>query len=196
MKLRPDLPLMKCQTGPETVRRSPRFRQGMTDPRSADMGGDHVKGGDETAGGVSGDRSATASLAVRFGMAVFLDHTILEVNDLAESVAFYRDVVGLESRGRSGPFEVMLITPDLALDLWEQSEPVSRHLAIGMDRVTFEATFDRIRASGTPYGDGPSTSTSMRGPGRSSGVHGVTDSVYFHDPSGHILEILTYDHDR
>jgi catechol 2,3-dioxygenase-like lactoylglutathione lyase family enzyme len=126
-------------------------------------------------------------------MAVFLDHTILEVTDLAESVAFYRDVVGLEARGRSGSFEVMLITPDLALDLWEQPQPVSRHLAFGMDRVTFEATFDRIRASGRPYGDGPSTARSMRGPGRSSGVHGDTDSVYFHDPSGHILEILTYD---
>jgi len=126
-------------------------------------------------------------------MAVFLDHTILEVKDLAKSVAFYRDVVGLESRGRSGSFEVMLITPDLALDLWEQSEPVSRHLAFGMDRATFEATFERIRESGTPYGDNPSTPTSMHGPGRSSGVHGDTDSVYFHDPNGHILEILTYD---
>lgn len=126
-------------------------------------------------------------------MAVFLDHTILEVADLAASVDFFRDVLGLESRGRSGPFEVMLITPDLALDLWERPEAASRHLAIGMDRATFEATFDRIRASGMPYGDGPSTPTSMRGPGRSSGVHGETDSVYFHDPSGHLLEILTYD---
>jgi len=124
---------------------------------------------------------------------VFLDHTILEVTDLSESMTFYRDVVGLESRGRSGPFEVMLVTPDLALDLWEQPEPASRHLAFGMDRATFEATFDRIRESGTAYGDGPSTPTSMRAPGRSSGVHGKTDSVYFHDPSGHMLEILTYE---
>jgi glyoxylase I family protein len=126
-------------------------------------------------------------------VAVFLDHTILDVTDLAESVAFYRDVLGLESRGRSGAFEVILITPDLALDLSEQPEPVSRHLAIGMDRVTFDATFDRLRDSGTPYGDGPSTPTSMRGPGRSTGVHGATDSVYFYDPSGHLLEILTYE---
>ena len=126
-------------------------------------------------------------------MVVFLDHTILEVTDLAESVAFYRDVVGLESRGRSGSFEVMLITPDLGLDLWEKPKPASRHLAFGMDRAGFEATFDRIRTSGTPYGDGPSRPTSMRGPGRSTGVHGDTDSVYFHDPSGHLLEILTYD---
>ncbi|MFZ0012886.1 MAG: hypothetical protein WAL25_02105, partial [Acidimicrobiia bacterium] len=97
------------------------------------------------------------------------------------------------SRGRSGPFEVMLVTPDLALDLWEQDAPASRHLAFGMDRVTFDAAFDRIREGGTTYGDGPSTPANMRGPGRSSGVHGQTDSIYFHDPSGHILEILTYD---
>lgn len=124
---------------------------------------------------------------------MFLDHTILEVTDLAESVEFYRDVVGLESRGWSGSFEVMLITPDLALDLREEPEPASRHLAFGMDRAGFDATFDRIRASGTPYGDGPSTPTNMRGPGRSGGVHGATESVYFRDPSGHLLEILTYE---
>ena len=128
-------------------------------------------------------------------MTVFLDHTILQVKDLAESVAFYRDVLDLESRGRSrsGAFEVMLITPDLALDLEEEAAPASRHLAFGMDRATFETTFDRIRTSGTPYGDGPSTPTNMRGPGHSTGVHGATDSVYFYDPSGHLLEILTYD---
>lgn len=126
-------------------------------------------------------------------MPVFLDHTILEVKDLADSLAFYRDVVGLEARGRHEPFEVMLITPDLALDLMEDAAPVSRHLALGMDRATFENTFGRIRASGTPYGDSPSTHDNMRGPGRSSGVHGRTDSVYFHDPTGHLLEILTYD---
>jgi catechol 2,3-dioxygenase-like lactoylglutathione lyase family enzyme len=126
-------------------------------------------------------------------MAVFLDHTILEVTDLAESVAFYRDIVGLEPRGPSGPFEVMLITPDLALDLELGANPSSRHLAFGMDRATFDDAFARIRASGHTYGDRPSTPANMQGPGRSSGVHGVTDSVYFHDPSGHILEILTYD---
>ena len=126
-------------------------------------------------------------------MTVALDHTILEVSNLEESVAFYRDVVGLDHHGRNGSFEVMLITPDLALDLMQDRAPKSRHLAFRMDRVTFEATFGRIQSSGGSFGDGPSSSTNMHGPGRSSGVHGPTDSVYFHDPSGHILEILTYD---
>ena len=62
-----------------------------------------------------------------------------------------------------------------------------------MDRASFEAAFERIRAGGYSYGDGPSRPTHMQGPGRSSGIHGATDSVYFHDPSGHLLEILTCD---
>lgn len=122
-----------------------------------------------------------------------LDHTILEVTDHAASVAFYRDILGLEHEGSNGPFEVMLITADLALDLAESEEPVSRHLAFAMDRVTFETTFERIRSSGTAYGNGPARPYNMKGPGRSSGVHGATDSVYFRDPSGNLLEILTYD---
>ena len=99
----------------------------------------------------------------------------------------------MQHGGAGGSFEVMLITPDLALDLAAGPAPVTRHLAFGMDRATFEATFERIRAAGRPYGDRPSAPASMRGPGKSTGVHGVTDSVYFHDPSGHLLEILTYD---
>ena len=125
-------------------------------------------------------------------MVLGLDHIILDVEDLDQSVAFYRDQLGLEYRGRSGSFEVMLITPDLALDLRAAAAPVSRHLAFRMDRATLDATFRRLRDSGIPYGDGPSNPANMRGPGRSSGVHGMTDSVYFHDPSGHLLEILTY----
>ncbi len=126
-------------------------------------------------------------------MVVQLDHTILEVTDLADSVAFYRDVVGFEYRGRTGRFEVILINPDLALDLSEVAAPTSRHLAFAMDRSTFESAFERIRTANISYGNSPSNPANKRGPGRSTGVHGATDSVYFHDPNGHMLEILTYD---
>ncbi len=127
-------------------------------------------------------------------MPIGLDHTILEVHDLTESLSFYRDVVGLAYKGKDGPFEGLLITPDLALELYD-GWPVegSRHLAFAMDRATFEATFERVRNAGIAYGDGPSQTENMEGPGPSSGVHGPTDSVYFKDPNGHILEILTYD---
>jgi catechol 2,3-dioxygenase-like lactoylglutathione lyase family enzyme len=127
-------------------------------------------------------------------MSIGLDHTILEVHDLSESLRFYRDVVGLEYKGKDGPFEGLLVTPDLALELYD-GWPVGgpRHLAFAMDRTTFEDTFERVRDAGIAYGDGPSQTENMKGPGPSSGVHGSTDSVYFKDPNGHILEILTYD---
>lgn len=134
--------------------------------------------------------SACSLQRVRIG----LDHTILEVHDFTESLSFYREVVGLEYKGKHGPFEELLITPDLALLLYDKG-PVggSRHLAFSMDRATFEAAFERVRNSGIAYGDGPSHTENMKGPGPSSGVHGSTDSIYFKDPNGHILEILTYD---
>jgi catechol 2,3-dioxygenase-like lactoylglutathione lyase family enzyme len=123
-------------------------------------------------------------------MPIGLDHTILEVHDLTESLSYYRDILGLEYKGKDGPFEGLLITPDLALELYDEW-PVGgpRHLAFAMDRATFE----RVRNAGIAYGDGPSQTENMKGPGPSSGVHGSTDSVYFKDPNGHILEILTYD---
>jgi catechol 2,3-dioxygenase-like lactoylglutathione lyase family enzyme len=124
---------------------------------------------------------------------VHLDHTILEVDDHGTSVAFYRDVVGMRHRGRHGPFEVMEIDDDLTLDLYAVGASASRHLALAMDRHEFDAAFARIKAAGITFGDGPGNPENMRGPGRSGGTHGVTDSVYFHDPDGHILEILTYD---
>jgi catechol 2,3-dioxygenase-like lactoylglutathione lyase family enzyme len=128
-------------------------------------------------------------------MTVHLDHTILEVADVADSIAFYRDVLGFEHRGRAGPFEEMLVEPDFAIELLPAHDPDSRHLAFAMDRPAFDATFSRIRAHDVVYGDGPGSVDNMRGPGRSSGVHGGTESVYFRDPSGHVVEILTYDRD-
>jgi catechol 2,3-dioxygenase-like lactoylglutathione lyase family enzyme len=135
----------------------------------------------------------TGGAAYSQAMPIRLDHTILEVDDLGESLAFYRDVVGLTHAGTNGPFEVMLVTPDLAIDLYEGPVDSSRHLAFGMDRDIFDATFERIRAAGIAFGNGPGKARNMKGPGRSSGVHGATASVYFEDPSGHMLEILTYD---
>ncbi len=99
-------------------------------------------------------------------------------------------MLGFEATAAAaGTFDVILMTPDLALDLLEHAEPAPRHLAVGMDRATFEAIFERIRTSGALYGDGPATPTSLRGPGRSLGVHEATDSVYLHDPNGPILEM-------
>ena len=126
-------------------------------------------------------------------MSVRLDHTIHYVKDRGETIDFYTKVLGFEHRGSLGRFEVIVVNDDFTIDLVAKEEPELRHLAFAMDRERFEQIFERLESGGYTYGDGPSWMDNMRGPGRSTGTHGTTYSVYFHDPSGHQLEIITYE---
>lgn len=126
-------------------------------------------------------------------MSAGLDHTIVAVRDRTEAIEFYTRVLGFEHAGSTGHFEVIKINDGLSLDLVSSSDPESRHFAFSMDKARFDEVFQKIRESGMSYGDGPSRRDNMQGPGRSTGTRGRTHSVYFDDPSGHVLEIITYD---
>lgn len=125
-------------------------------------------------------------------MALELDHTIISVKDLEETVDFYVKLLGLRSEGRHGPFAVVRISDSLTLDFEAAEEFEHQHFAFAMDAEEFDKTFQRIKEAGLPYGDGPFTSNNMEGPGRTQGARGMGKAVYFHDPSGHLLEIKTY----
>ena len=130
-------------------------------------------------------------------MTASLDHTIVPVKDQDESVDFYTRVLGFQYGGRGGMndrFAVIRLNDSFVLDL-ERSDNVPDpgiHYAFAMDRAQFDASFQAIKDSGIPFGDGPMTKTNMLGPGISTGAKGDTLSVYFGDPSGHRLEIITY----
>ena len=126
-------------------------------------------------------------------MPVELDHTILCASDIRSSIDFYTAILGFEYAGRTGSFEVVRVNDHLGLDFQPSEKCSSRHLAFVMDPVTFSQVFGRIRDSGMAFGDGPGRSHNMRGPGRSTGTRGITYSVYFQDPNGHHLEIVSYD---
>ena len=49
--------------------------------------------------------------------------------------------------------------------------------------------FARLRAEGIQYGDSFHDVGSMKGPGVEAGAHGDEPSLYFNDPSRHLLEI-------
>ena len=55
----------------------------------------------------------------------------------------------------------------------------------------FYRSFRAIKDAGIPFGDGPRDKTNMRGPVISSGAKSETLSVYFGDPNGYRLEIIT-----
>ncbi len=130
-------------------------------------------------------------------MTAALDHTIVPVNDQDESVEFYTKVLGFHYDGRGGMndvFAVIRLNDSFTLDL-QRSDNIPNpgiHYAFAMDRTQFDRAFQAIKDAGIPYGDGPRDKTNMRGPGISTGAKGETLSVYFGDPSGHRLEIITY----
>jgi catechol 2,3-dioxygenase-like lactoylglutathione lyase family enzyme len=125
-------------------------------------------------------------------MAVVLDHTIIPVTDQQEAVTFYTTILGLQDGGMVGPFAVVRVNDSLTLDFIVAEASPSRHYAFAMDADEFDAAFRRIQAAGIPYGDGPFDTGNRRGPGMTAGARGEGKAVYFHDPSGHLLEIKTY----
>ena len=129
-------------------------------------------------------------------MGTVLDHTIVPVRDQEEAIEFYTRILGFEDGGRGGMtglFAVAKINDSSALDfLLSDNIPNPGHYAFAMEQEQFARSFQRIKEAGIPYGDGPETATNMRGPGKSTGTKGYTQSVYFSDPSGHLLEIITY----
>jgi catechol 2,3-dioxygenase-like lactoylglutathione lyase family enzyme len=122
-----------------------------------------------------------------------LDHLILPVNDLAASLEFYTRILGFTSERQRPPFEVIRVTPDFVIQLAPWGTRGGEHLAFALSRAEFEDVFRRVREAGLEYGDAFDGVGNMRGPGRADGAHGTTESLYFFDPSRHLIEIATYD---
>lgn len=123
-----------------------------------------------------------------------LDHVALTVSDIATSVQWYRDVLGLERRHESawGDVPAVMCAGDTCLALFaaHTDQPaampnadttlIMKHLAFRVDRANFKQAQASLKQQGIPfdYGD-----------------HTISESIYFHDPDGHRLEITTYDYD-
>ena len=124
-----------------------------------------------------------------------LDHLILNVNDVAESVRFYEGVLGFACEGRKGPFTVLRVSSDFQLLLGPWPTEGGEHLAFALDRAEFEAVVARVRAAGLPVGDTFDAIGNGRGPSlerEDGGARGRAVSLYFHDPNRHVLEIRCY----
>jgi len=62
-----------------------------------------------------------------------------------------------------------------------------------MSRAEFDAVYARLVEKKIPYGDVYDGVGNMRGPGEQRGARGPGASLYFFDPSHHLVEIKHYE---
>ncbi|TQN42819.1 catechol 2,3-dioxygenase-like lactoylglutathione lyase family enzyme [Blastococcus colisei] len=119
-------------------------------------------------------------------MPVQLDHTIVGASDKRTSATFLAEVLGLGPPTTFGPFAVVKLANGVSLDFMDHEEVHPRHYAFLVTEQEFDEIFGRIRARGLDFWADPF----QRQPGRINTGDGGR-GVYWHDPDGHVLELVT-----
>ena len=128
---------------------------------------------------------------------VALDHVVIAVSDWERSNAFYRDVCGAELvrldepppvrwRYRFGDQQLNVHGPGVdpsPLVAHDPVRPGNSDLCFLWSGPIDEA-LEHLRAHGVEIEEGPVRKFGARGPGT---------SVYFRDPDGSLLELISYD---
>ncbi|MCY3821332.1 MAG: VOC family protein [Gammaproteobacteria bacterium] len=123
-------------------------------------------------------------------MTIELNHTIVPSRDKVASARFYQEMFGFEYSGAMGHFEPVRITNQaLTLDFDNRESFERHHYAFKVSEEEFDTIFARIKDRELIYGSGPFTPED----GEINHWNGGR-GVYFRDPSGHLLELLTRDY--
>ncbi|GAA0287614.1 VOC family protein [Streptomyces polychromogenes] len=121
-------------------------------------------------------------------MSVQLNHTIVHSRDNRESATFLAHILGLEVGPEWGPFIPVEtgngVTLDFATIPAESITP--QHYAFLVSEEEFDSAFEKIRAGGVEYFADPH----RKHPGEINHNDGGR-GVYFLDPVGHAMEIIT-----
>ena len=120
-------------------------------------------------------------------MSVELNHTIVAARDRQTSADFLAQVLGLAAPTPFGPFMVVEVANGVSLDFADaDGEVTPQHYAFLVGESDFDEIFGRIQARDLPYWADPAR--------RRHGQINHNDGgrgVYFPDPDGHFLEIIT-----
>lgn len=120
-------------------------------------------------------------------MAVELNHTIVHARDAAASAQFMADILGLAPPRRFGPFIVVDAANGVSLDFLSTDEPfIVEHYAFLVSEAEFDEIFARMQAHALDYWADPRLARKGEINSNDGGR-----GLYFKDPAGHYLEIIT-----
>ncbi|MFF2324589.1 MULTISPECIES: VOC family protein [unclassified Streptomyces] len=121
-------------------------------------------------------------------MSVELNHTIVHARDNQRSAEFLADILGLEVGAEWGPFVPVATANGVTLDFATvQEAPIAtQHYAFLVSEAEFDAAYTRIKDLGITYYADPH----HKHPGEINHNDGGR-GIYFPDPAGHAMEIIT-----
>ena len=120
-------------------------------------------------------------------MPVQLNHTIVWCKDQAKSSQFLAEMLGRPAPSRFSHFDVVEVDNAVSLDFAEAEGEIARqHYAFLVSEAEFDEVFGRIRAKQLEFWADPR----KEHPGEINTRDGGR-GVYFPDPDGHLLEVLT-----
>jgi catechol 2,3-dioxygenase-like lactoylglutathione lyase family enzyme len=120
-------------------------------------------------------------------LSVQLNHTIVHARDARASAAFYAEVLGFGPAKAFGPFLDVETANGVTLALLGTDgkfEP--QHYAFLVSEAEFDRIFARLKARGLSYWADPGKQAKGE-----TNTHFGGRGVYFEDPGGHLLEIIT-----
>jgi len=120
-------------------------------------------------------------------MSIQLNHTIAWCRDQKASAEFLTGILGLPKPRRFMHFLVVDLANDTSIGYFETDEHVAlQHFAFLVSEEEFDAAFERLTAAEVDHWADPARTK----PGEINRYDGGR-GVYFCDPDGHLLEIIT-----
>ena len=122
-------------------------------------------------------------------MTITFNHTIVAAKDRRESADYFTELFGLPPAAELGHFLAVTLNHGVSLDFAQAPDGADvhpQHYAFLVSEDEFDAIYGRIRARGQQHWADPR--------GARAGEINHNDGgrgVYFQDPSGHYLEIIT-----
>lgn len=126
-----------------------------------------------------------------------MDHIVLRVKDVEESLGFYTEVLGMKpervDQWRAGEirFPSARINADTIIDFFESDqEPIAKegvknqdHYCMVIEKTDMEDLKAKFEAIGVDI---------QAGPGKRWGSHGDGTSLYIYDPDNNVVELRHY----